>query len=229
MAREFVISDIHGCYKTFRYLLEEILQPSLADDVYLLGDYVNKGPSSKLTLDYIMDLLNQGLRVFPLMGNHEKNMLDAIDDPLQFHIFIEKGGAYTLKDFGVDKISDIPEKYLSFIRSLPYYIAKEHLLLVHAGFNFSVEDPFSDKDAMLNIREMNDLPRSWQGRKIVHGHVPVTLGTVIDQMKQPEHWNYFLDAGCVYPHRDGMGFLVSLELQEHRLFVKECIDAVEVE
>jgi serine/threonine protein phosphatase 1 len=229
MPREFVISDIHGCYKTLKHLIEEILQPSLSDNIYLLGDYVNKGPSIKATLDFIMDLIDRGFRLFPLMGNHEKNMLDAIDDSLQFHLFVEKGGVFTLRDFGVEKVGDIPEKYLSFIQSLPYYIDKGDWLLVHAGFNFSIDDPFSDKDAMLNIREMENPPQPWHGKKIIHGHVPVTLGTVIDQMKKPGHWNYFLDAGCVYPYRDGMGFLTALELQENRLYVKECIDDVEAE
>jgi serine/threonine protein phosphatase 1 len=227
MPREFVISDIHGCCKTFRFMLEEILQPSLSDKIYLLGDYINKGPSSKGALDFIMDLLEQGFQVYPLMGNHEKNMLDALEDPTQFYSFIEKGGAFTLQDFGVDKISDIPAKYISFIKGLQLYIEKDDWLLVHAGFNFELEDPFSDTEAMLNIREMPYLPKVFQGKKIVHGHVPVTLGTVIHQMKQPEQWNYFLDAGCVYPFRDGMGFLMAMELQEKRLYAKECIDVVE--
>jgi serine/threonine protein phosphatase 1 len=43
MEREFVVADIHGCYKTFRYLVEEVLQPSRSDRIYLLGDYINKG------------------------------------------------------------------------------------------------------------------------------------------------------------------------------------------
>lgn len=227
MQKQFVITDIHGCYKTFRYLLEETLQPDPDDKIYLLGDYINKGPSSRATLDYVMELSESPLEVKTLMGNHEKHLLDALDDPSGFHLFLEKGGANTLKDFGVDRISAIPGIYLEFMRSLDLFIRLDKYLLVHAGFNFNSGDPFQDREAMLNTRNMNHIPPEYQALRIVHGHVPVPLKQIRETIERPENWNISIDGGCVYPRRRGMGFLTAFELSSGKLYAKECIDEVE--
>lgn len=226
MNREFVITDIHGCYKTFRYLVEEILQFNKNDTLFLLGDYINKGPSSKATLDYIINLQEKGYHVPALMGNHEKILLDAINQPSFFKSFLEKGGSSTLSDFGVDKLTDIPQKYIDFLKGLNYYIDHDPWVLVHAGFNYQSKNPLDEKEPMLKIRHIEKPVVLHKGRKIVHGHVPVPLRQIIHQFRFSDHWNYFLDAGCVYPDRNGMGFLVALELKTKKLFAKECIDDI---
>lgn len=226
MNREFVITDIHGCYKTFRYLVEEILQFGKNDTLFLLGDYINKGPSSKATLDYIMNLQEEGFHVLALMGNHEKILLDAIKQPSIFYPFLEKGGNTTLTDFGVDKISDIPPKYINFLEGLTYYIDHDPWILVHAGFDYKSQNPLDDKETMVNIRHIKKPASLHKDKMIVHGHVPVPLQQIIQQFWLSDNWNYFLDAGCVYTNRNGMGFLVALELKSKKLFVKECIDDI---
>lgn len=225
MPKEYALTDIHGCYRTFRYMIEELMQPDRTDHIYLLGDYINKGPSSKAVLDYIFDLREAGYQVTTLMGNHEKYLIDALYDKNRFFTFIDKGGSFTLKDFGVDRIGDIPQKYLDFMGSLDYYVEKQQVILVHAGFNFDRADPFSDKEAMLNIREMN-IGRRFGNKKIVHGHVPTKLSRILAALHNPTSRNISLDGGCVYPHREGLGFLVGLELTSWEVFVKECLDPI---
>ena len=66
--KRYVISDIHGCYKTFRCLVEEVIGLSKADLLFLLGDYVDRGPSSKAVLDYILQLKDERYQLFPLRG-----------------------------------------------------------------------------------------------------------------------------------------------------------------
>lgn len=227
MRKRFVIADIHGCYKTFRYLLEEILQPGRDDQLYLLGDYINKGPSSKKTLDYIIRLKEYLPETALLMGNHEQYLLNAQANPASFHLFIEKGGGQTLKDFGVDSPGKISESYFAFIRTLEYYRKFDDIILVHAGLNFKATDPYLDRDAMLNIRSMGPPTPEFQSYTIIHGHVPVPLKRVLEQENRQACRDIFLDAGCVYPSRPGMGFLVALELNSWAFFVKECIDEVE--
>jgi serine/threonine protein phosphatase 1 len=44
--RTFVVGDVHGCSKTFNRLLDVIgLEPT--DTLYLLGDYIDRGPDSR--------------------------------------------------------------------------------------------------------------------------------------------------------------------------------------
>jgi len=76
--KKYVISDIHGCAKTFKALVDRI-SFSREDELYLLGDYIDRGPDSKGVIDHIWDLLETGYTVHCLTGNHEQMFLHAID------------------------------------------------------------------------------------------------------------------------------------------------------
>jgi len=60
--RRFAISDIHGCVQTFQDLLLSI-KLSEEDELYLLGDYIDRGPDSQGVLDTIFDLWDAGFKV----------------------------------------------------------------------------------------------------------------------------------------------------------------------
>ncbi|MGK7395587.1 MAG: metallophosphoesterase [Candidatus Cyclobacteriaceae bacterium M3_2C_046] len=224
MAKKFVLTDIHGCYLTFRYVLEEMMAPAKSDQIYILGDLINKGPSSKQVLDYVFEMEDQGYQVICLRGNHEQLFLDYLNHATDFFTCIDKGGLYTLQDFKVENPKSIPSKYLQMMQSFDYFIELPDFLLVHAGFDFTSPQPFEPSDSMLNIRKMEAIEDNIGNKKIIHGHVPLPLNTIIRQFDQPANQNIFLDAGCVYPHRQGMGFLVGLELNNFKLYVKECLD-----
>ncbi len=52
MERKFIISDIHGNCKTFKAALAAVAFTK-ADMLYILGDYVDRGPDSKGVIDHI--------------------------------------------------------------------------------------------------------------------------------------------------------------------------------
>ena len=68
--RRFAVSDIHGCHKTFRNLLDR-LALTRDDELYLLGDFIDRGPGSKQVIDTVLALADDGYCVSSLMGNHE--------------------------------------------------------------------------------------------------------------------------------------------------------------
>ena len=72
----YVISDIHGCFITFKQLVEEVIKLNKSDQLCLLGDYVDRGPSTQAVLDYIIELIELGYNIFPLRGNHENDLLE---------------------------------------------------------------------------------------------------------------------------------------------------------
>ncbi len=222
--KRFVISDIHGCFQTFRYLLEKIIKPTEEDLVFLLGDYINKGPASKDILDYLIGL-KEMKNVKLLRGNHEQVLLDVVDDKTSVFELYEKGGMHTMKSFGIAHPKDLDNEYLEFLRELSHYFELEDCWLVHAGFNLEISNPLQDVNAMLNIRQMPYQPSFLKNKKIIHGHIPVPLNKVVNYVKY-NHWNIYLDSGCVYPKRPGMGFLSALELNSMSLTCKECIDPV---
>jgi len=225
MGTRIVVGDIHGCSKTFRKLINKKIRPGKDDELILLGDYINKGPGSKGVLDFIMKLQASGLKVTALRGNHEQNLLDGLKYPWEEIAFKNRGGLATLKSFNVSKIQDIPEKYISFIASMPLYLETSNFLIVHAGLNFDLDDPYRDDFAMLNIREMEISPRKIGNKIIIHGHTPLpwkTIKSKIDDRVKALEYN--LDAGCVYPEYKDYGRLMALDLDNWEVFSQKNIE-----
>ena len=75
---KYVVSDIHGCYEEFMELLEKI-SFSENDELFVLGDVLDRGPEPIKTMQEIMGRKN----VTFLLGNHEYMfalMLQLLDD-----------------------------------------------------------------------------------------------------------------------------------------------------
>jgi len=208
----YAISDIHGCANTFRHLVNEVIQLKSTDELFLLGDYIDRGADSKGVIDFIQELQKSGIQVRTLSGNHEAMMLDAREDPEYFNHWMLNGGKQTLASFGVKSIRDIPQSYWLFLLHLEYYIELEDYLLVHAGFNFKAEDPFTDTHSMLWIRNFPVDKEFLGNRKIVHGHTPTPMQKIAQSVKSKAQV-INIDGGCVYTSRmSGLGYLTALNL-----------------
>ncbi|MEN9610521.1 MAG: hypothetical protein RLZZ628_1335 [Bacteroidota bacterium] len=171
--RQLAIGDIHGCLKLFEGLLEQ-MQFSKNDELFLLGDYVDRGMNSKGVIDKIIELRHNGFKVNCLMGNHEQLLLHNYYnyDPDAYY-----PDSACLNSFKARSVRNIPEKYIAFFKSLPLYMTTEKYILVHAGLNFKAQDPFSDAESLTWIRYWYmDLDKDWlNGRIILHGHTPQTI------------------------------------------------------
>jgi serine/threonine protein phosphatase 1 len=99
MSRLFAIGDIHGCFDEFREMIEKI-NPSKQDKLILLGDYIDRGPAIKETIDYILSLKEQGFDIVALKGNHEVLMLHALSTGNYFN-WLNNGAESTLSSFGI--------------------------------------------------------------------------------------------------------------------------------
>lgn len=223
MARQFAISDIHGCAKTFEKLVQKVIALQPEDELFLLGDYVNKGPDSKGVLDFILSLRNKGHTIHCLRGNHEQYLLDGWRYEWERIAFMNRGGLATVRSFGVTDVREIPEKYLQFLRALPLYVETKKYLLIHAGLNFDLADPFKDDYSMLNIRKMQVDKSKTGGRRVLHGHVPQPVTAIQKCLKNHED-HISIDGGCVYHHLPGMNHLLALELTSQKLYIQVNID-----
>jgi serine/threonine protein phosphatase 1 len=225
MREHWVIPDIHGCAKTLQALIEELIQPSKHDWIYFLGDYIDRGPSSKEVIDYIIYLQKEQYNIRTLMGNHEDFLLKSYDEEINLKsvLGLKKknrkkeewffhGGKDTMKSFKVANLKDFPAEYLDWMKNLEYFIELENFLLVHAGFNFRSEDPFEDKSSMLWIREYDIDNEKIGNKRIIHGHVPVSLEFIDMSLKSNTYQFIDLDNGPYMTTREGFGNLVALEL-----------------
>lgn len=237
MREHWVIPDIHGCAKTLQALIEDLIQPSKHDWLYFLGDYVDRGPSSKEVIDYIIYLQKEQYNIRTLMGNHEDFLLKAYEEELNLKSILGlkkknrkkeewffHGGKDTMKSFKLNNLRDFPVDYLEWMRNLEYYIELENFYLVHAGFNFRIENPFEDKSSMLWIREYEIDAEKVGNKRIVHGHVPVSLEFIDMSVKNNMYRFIDLDNGSYMTKREGFGNLVALELNSLEYKVQYNLD-----
>ena len=225
MREHWVIPDRHGCAKTLRALIEDMIKPSKHDWLYFLGDYIDRGPGSKEVIDYLIYLQREDYSLRLLMGNHEDYLVKAYDEEfklkkilgfrqknLKKKEWVFHGGKQTLESFKVHDLRQFPVEYIEWMRNLEYYIELDHFFLVHAGFNFRNGNPFNDKNSMLWIRDYEIDSSKVANKRIVHGHVPVSLEFIDLSIRNNSYKFIDLDNGCYMTKRDGFGNLVALEL-----------------
>jgi serine/threonine protein phosphatase 1 len=224
MSRLFAIGDIHGCSKTFRKLLVEEIGIRKTDEVYCVGDYIDRGPDSKGVIDLILFLNNEGYTIHTLRGNHEQMMLDAFTGKAQLDNWLTNGGGTTLKSFGINSLLKLKAEYLNFLNQTEYFFNTPYYVLVHAGLNFNCIDPFQDKDAMLWIRSGEIDKKKLNGKTIIHGHTAKPYDFIMSQLQQPEIASINIDGGCVYSYIPDMGNLFAFNLTDKKLIVVKNID-----
>jgi serine/threonine protein phosphatase 1 len=225
--RQFAISDIHGCAATFKALLRQI-DLRKEDELYLLGDFIDRGPDSKGVIDYIWALQESGHQVFCLRGNHEELLINASVDMHQKLIWSANGGIQTLESFGVSHQKNIPQPYIYWMNQLPHFFEVNEYLLVHAGFNFGLKDPLQDKETMLWIRNWYPtLKREWlKDRIIIHGHTPLPKAEIEHMHRQLNDFPVLdIDSGCTFVERN-YGWLCALELGTRALYFEKNCDPV---
>lgn len=215
--RRLAIGDIHGCLRTFVRLLERF-EAQQEDTIFLLGDYIDRGPTSRGVLNQLLALADAGYDVRPLRGNHEQLLLDAVHNSEALAIWKGNGGCSTLKDFKVSHPSQLPRVYLDFLASLPFMHLLDDYVLVHAGLDFDMEDPISDSGAydLLWTRDQQVDGSKLGGRSLVTGHT-VTHLFEIENSVNSNHIK--LDNGCYSEGESGYGALVALNLDNRELLV----------
>lgn len=146
-SRTIVIADIHGCNLTFRKLIFGQIRLVKSDILYLLGDYIDRGPDSSGVVETILDLKEEGYNVMPIKGNHEQLFIGTLQSPIIERVaeWLDNGGYTTLKSYGVIDTRDLPYDHLLFLKCLPLYLSTETHIFVHAGLDFCLVDPLSDK------------------------------------------------------------------------------------
>ncbi len=234
--RRFAISDIHGCLETFRQMVENQLRLKPDDQLYILGDCVDRGPSSKGVLDYIMQLDASGYQVYCIKGNHEEMMINAnrTYEEEVLELWLYNGGRETLASFGITDPRSLPSRYIHFMDNFQPYITLDNLILVHAGLNFMGEtmdpdgdqflwklhNPLNDYQSMMWIRDWyDDVDWNWlKDRRIVHGHTPIVREDIQDMaLHFDEDQIIDIDNGCFAKFHDGLGNLCALDLHSYEV------------
>ena len=217
----YVMSDLHGQYEKFRKMLDKIAF-SDEDELYILGDVVDRGPqSAELLFD-----MSMRPNVYPILGNHdftaaillkklcsqiEDDTCAALEDPNILGLIASwqlDGGQATIDSFR-KCTPDAREALLEYLDEfVPYECIEVNghkFLLVHGGIPFDKRHISLKKQEVCELileRPMYDI-RYYEDITLVTGHTPtVTIdpayrGTIY-------HRNGHLAVDC------GAGFGLSL-------------------
>ncbi len=121
MAR-YAIGDVQGCLRQLIGLMAKIQFDPSKDELWFVGDLVNRGPQSLETLRLIKSL---GARARVVLGNHDLHLLAV-------HYGVRES-------YADDTISDIlnapdREELIHWLRQQPFIYHAEPYVMVHAGF-----------------------------------------------------------------------------------------------
>ena len=131
----YVMSDIHGHVRALEEVLD-LASPGDDDEVYVLGDMVDRGPAPVDVIRRVRSLPN----VHVLMGNHENMLLDVLLDTGEMDSFTWalNGGFATAT--GLDVLDrDEYAELVDWMRGLPLFAVAEtesrRYILTHAGID----------------------------------------------------------------------------------------------
>lgn len=140
----YAIGDLQGCFYSFQNLLEKINFNSDRDELWLVGDVINRGQRSLQTLDWCYKN-RKILKV--VLGNHDLHFLSVVFNKKKLS-----------QSDTIAPILSSPNcnKYVDWILTWPLIYSDNFFLMVHAGLMpqwSSVEAIEFSNYALVSLRE----------------------------------------------------------------------------
>ncbi|WP_414527783.1 metallophosphoesterase family protein [Nodularia chucula] len=204
--RRIVIGDVHGHYEGLMTLMEAIA-PAADDQVYFLGDLIDRGPQSSKVVNFVKDN-----NYACLLGNHEQMLLkiltgENISTPAM-QAWLYGGGQATIASY---EDANIPDEHLDWLKTLPLYIDLGDIWLTHAGVDpeLSIFEQTAEQCCWIRD-EFHGIEQPYFCDKlIIIGHtITFTFpGVSPGQLAQGQGW-LDIDTGAYHPRS---GWLTALD------------------
>ena len=184
------IGDIHGRADLLLEVDRLIEARCPGWPVVFLGDYVDRGDESRDVLELLISVLPGHVPpVTCLMGNHERMMLDFLDNPAEnAQRWLRNGGLQALASFGVappsggtssaDALAELRDRLaeemgaamIDWLRARPLSWRSGNVWAVHAGADPALPMTEQPDDVLLwGHPAFPRTPRS-DGQWVIHGH-----------------------------------------------------------
>ncbi|WGV23805.1 metallophosphoesterase family protein [Halotia branconii] len=211
--RRIVIGDVHGHYEGLMTLLEAIA-PSSDDQVYFLGDLIDRGPHSSNVVNFVKQN-NYGC----LLGNHEQmllNILTSQNIPTPaMQAWLYSGGQATIASY---QEATIPHEHLDWFKALPTYIDLGDVWLTHAGIDPNMPLAEQSAEQFCWIRdEFHSITKPYFPDKlIIIGHtITFTFpGVTPGKLAQGQGW-LDIDTGAYHSRS---GWLTGLDITNNLIY-----------
>ena len=153
----YAVGDVQGCFYSFQKLLKKINFNSTADQLWLVGDIINRGQGSLEMLDWCYKNQDNLTIVF---GNHDLHFLSVAFNQKKM------SSTDTLQPILASRNLN---KYIDWMLSWPLIHKDKNFLMVHAGLmpDWSLDDALDlEKDVMVSLRkDPNDFFKNMYGNK----------------------------------------------------------------
>ncbi len=216
--RRIAIGDIHGCADTFQLLLRK-LAIQQEDQLFLLGDLIDKGTRSKEVIDAVLALQNEGYQLFPIRGNHEQAFLNAYHQGFDF--FMEYLAANNTEDFLDDDI----EAYLTYFSNFEYCYDLGDWLACHSEFLVNERSIYRGMRGMFSRIDFQIADEVIVEKRQITGHFVTTTSQIEASIKN-KNKVIFLDSGCVYAENEELGYLAAFDLDAEELFLQKNVEKI---
>lgn len=205
--RRFVIGDIHGNFQGLLDLLS-LLNLNSSDQVYFLGDLIDRGPNSSKVVDFVKE---KGYVC--LLGNHEQLMVAALanlsPNSSVLQMWLQAGGKETLESYSSKQHL---WEHLSWFKSLPSYLDLGDFWLVHAGVHPDMPLELQTAQEFCWIRrEFHNMSKPYFADKtIITGHTMTFTFSGVEPGKIVQGAGWLgIDTGAYHP---GSGWLTALDI-----------------
>ncbi|MDX2214945.1 MAG: metallophosphoesterase family protein [Oculatellaceae cyanobacterium bins.114] len=211
--RRIFVGDVHGHYDGLMQLLDAIA-PTSADQVYFLGDLIDRGPKSSQVVSFVRQ------HHYPcLLGNHEQLLLDALPDSKVLHpalqAWLYSGGQTTVSSYSDP---DLLVDDVNWFRTLPTHLDLGDIWLAHAGVHPGLPiDEQTPQEYCWIREEFHSMAKPYFPDKlIITGHtITFTLPNVIPgAIAQGQGW-LDIDTGAYHPKS---GWLTGLDITSKRVY-----------
>ncbi|CEJ47977.1 metallophosphoesterase family protein [Umezakia ovalisporum] len=211
--RQIIIGDVHGHYEGLMRLMD-LIAPASDDQVYFLGDLIDRGPKSSQVIDFVKN------NNYPcLLGNHEQMLLSILSgdniSTQAMQAWLYGGGQATIASY---KNAHVPKEHLDWLRTLPTYLDLGHVWLTHAGVDPYLPLAQQTAEQFCWIRhEFHSIQQPYFIDKLmIIGHtITFTFpGVSPGQLAQGRGW-LDIDTGAYHPRS---GWLTALDITNNLIY-----------
>jgi serine/threonine protein phosphatase 1 len=186
MSRTYAVPDLHGRCDLLTAAIEKISQHTCgaAARLVMLGDYVDRGPSSRQVIERLVKWSSPSLPLVALKGNHEAMMWECCRNLSELDWWLRNGGDRTLASYGQGgsnswDVSAVPAVHLDWIAKLPSVYADQHRIFVHAGVDPTRALHQQTDQILLWKRYPEGFRKGFGKHHVVHGHDAKVDGPVL--------------------------------------------------
>ncbi len=160
----YVMGDLHSCFDQFKALLQKMQFNPAQDQLYLVGDLINRGPQSAKIMRY---LLAHEAAIKPVLGNHDLS-----------YLVYEAGETRLRRGDTYDELITLPERkeIRNYLRRQPLmrYLPELNIAIAHAGIPpiWSIQEALSLSDEVSRLLQTKDKARYKHLMKRMFGNTP---------------------------------------------------------